>query len=217
MIRSTILEHSGGYYVYRLHDIKINKLCRAFPALCTYLNKVFLTCPNKFFNEGPRSSTLKIKLNADILEVKGHEASVLAKHGLEENKDRFRSAHAKVQLFMLENDSKTIAMEVPIWVMPNEIDNFKSILKSEKPLTGHIDVLRIDDNKIWIYDYKPDARKEKYATTQVFFYALMLSKRTGISLEHFRCGYFDDNVTYLFAPKVDCLRKNELLQNYIEA
>ena len=66
---------------------------------------------------------------------------------------------------------------------------------------GHIDVLRVEDGAIWVWDYKPNASLEKYAATQVFFYALMLSKRTGIPLEKFRCGYFDSYNCYMFKPE----------------
>ena len=87
--------------------------------------------------------------------------------------------------------------------MPSELPNYKRIFNSDEPLTGHIDVLQIEDDKIWVWDYKPNAQLEKYATTQTFFYALMLSKRTGIPLDNFRCGYFDENVAYLFKPDED--------------
>ncbi|MBU4503046.1 MAG: PD-(D/E)XK nuclease family protein [Nanoarchaeota archaeon] len=68
-------------------------------------------------------------------------------------------------------------------------------------MTGHIDILRIEDEKIWVWDYKPNAHKEKYASTQTYFYALMLSKRTGIPLDDFRCGYFDQNHAFAFKPE----------------
>jgi len=108
---------------------------------------------------------------------------------------------------MLENDGTTLAMEIPIWLMPNELAGYKTLFKSEEILTGHIDILRVEDGKIWIWDYKPNANKEKYATTQTFFYALMLSKRTGIDLDKFRCGYFDQNFSYVYKPEKELLLK----------
>lgn len=102
---------------------------------------------------------------------------------------------------MLENDKKSIAIEVPLWLHSHELKDYKKYFNSDEPLTGHIDLLRIQDNKIWIWDYKPNAEKEKFATTQTYFYALMLSKRTGIPLKHFMCGYFDKNYAFTFKPQ----------------
>jgi len=102
---------------------------------------------------------------------------------------------------MLENDNKTVAIEVPLWLNNNELSLYNEIFNSKDTLTGHIDILRIEDEKVWIWDYKPNAIKEKFASTQIYFYALMLSKRTGISLDNFRCGYFDSKDTFIFSPE----------------
>ncbi|MEK6835830.1 MAG: PD-(D/E)XK nuclease family protein, partial [Nanoarchaeota archaeon] len=118
----------------------------------------------------------------------------------------------RIQVFLLENDNNTIAMEVPIWVYPNELKEFTNVFKIKSPLTGHIDVLRIEDNKIWIWDYKPGAYYERYAQTQVYFYALMLSKRTNINLENFRCGYFDEKYAYAFKPDLKLIENKPILE-----
>lgn len=195
--------------------MKSKNLCNnGLGNLKDYLGSVFDKCPNEYFQSGPRSSALKFKMPLDIIEITGHEVSNLARWGLKENNSRFSQAHPRVQSFMLENDGKTIAMEVPIWLEHHEIDDFTSLFKTFQPLTGHIDILRIDDNKIWIWDYKPNAHKEKFASTQVFFYALMLSKRTSIPLENFRCGYFDSSYAYLFKPEISAVRKNKVLSQF---
>lgn len=211
VIQQKVLGHSGGFYCYRLHAAKLQKLCNGFAPLAAYLQHVFDQCPDHYFNSGPRSSALKFKLPLVPNYVVGHEVSTLAGWGLEINKQRFRDAHSKVQLFMLENDSHTIAMEVPLWLHAHEFDSYETIFQSTEPLSGHIDVLRLEDGKIWIWDYKPNAHKEKYAATQVYFYAFMLSKRTGIPLEHFRCGYFDHNHSYVFKPDQVILVQNATL------
>ena len=118
--------------------------------------------------------------------------------GLESN--YYDNAHMNVQMFMLSYDNKTIGIEIPIWLHKEEFANFENLLKSELPLSGHIDLVRIENGKIWIWDYKPNAHREKHAATQTYFYAIMLSKRTGIPLENFRCGYFDDKHSYVFDP-----------------
>jgi len=102
-------------------------------------------------------------------------------------------------------------VEVPIWIKKDELNNFNGIFDSDEPLTGHIDILRIEDGKIWVWDYKPKAFDEKYAATQVFFYSLMLSKRSGIPLSRFRCGYFDERYAFIFKPELKNLIKESLL------
>lgn len=195
------LGHNGGFYLYSVHINKIANLSNGFSELKNFLDKMFDKCPDSYFNSGPRSSTLKVKLPFDIIEVKGHEVSNLAELGLEANRERYSNNHMRVQIFMLENDEKTAAMEVPLWMEHDELDNYINFFRTFEPLTGHVDVLRIDDGKVWIWDYKPNARKEKYADTQVYFYALMLSKRTGIPLDKIRCGWFDHETAFLFKPK----------------
>jgi len=198
------LEHPGGMYIYRVHDQKIKAFCKKDPELMklgNFISSLFDSCPHENFNKGPRGSSLKFRTEHDILELYGHQVSILAKYGLEANKDRFKSNHSKVQLFMLENDRNTVAIEVPIWMNSDELGGFKSLFGSNEPLSGHIDVLGIDEENIWVWDYKPNANKERYASTQVYFYALMLSKRTGIPLERFRCGYFDWERAYVFKPE----------------
>ena len=213
MIKQLHLDHSGGLYIYRTHNEKLRGLCgNGFSSLMNYLDLIFTNCPNEYFKEGPRSSMLKMNLNnLDIRQVAGHEMSTLTRYALEINKERFTSNHQKVQVFMLENDNKTIAMEIPVWLLKNEFDSFKRFFNSEKPLTGHIDILRIEDNKVWIWDYKPRASEEEFASTQVFFYALMLSKRTNIPIEDIRCGYFDEKHAFLFKPDLKLINIRTIL------
>ncbi|MFH1972364.1 MAG: PD-(D/E)XK nuclease family protein [archaeon] len=211
LIKKVSFKH-GWYYFYRVHQPKTEELCQSYPELCNYLEDMFENCPHEYFELEPRSSKLKFKLsNLNLIPANNHEVCELTKQGLIENEARYKSNHSKVQLFMLENDTNTIAIEVPLWLQPEEIEIYENLFQSKNPLTGHIDLIRIENNKIWIWDYKPNASREKYASTQVYFYALMLSKRTGIPLEKFRCGYFDSNDCYIFKPESHHLETNQLL------
>ena len=164
----------------------------------------------KFFNHQP---IIFNKLNnVKLHSIEGHEISKLAKQGYKNS----TTAHNDVEMFLLENDDKTIAVEVPLWIKSNELSCFKELFKSKDPLTGHIDVLRVEDGKIWIWDYKPNAKDEKFATTQTFFYAYMLSKRTNIPIENFRCGYFDQHIAYVFKPQLEMIPQISLLQKFIK-
>ena len=203
-IKHTSFKH-GWFYHYRIHTPKTDELCcDGFCELNNFLNKMFESCPDHYFHVGPRSSHLKFSLDVSPVKVEGHEISKLAELGLKSG--RYKTAHSNVQVYMLENDSSTIGVEVPIWLMPYELELYRSLFDCEDPLTGHIDVLRIEDGLVWIWDFKPKADKEKYATCQVFFYALMLSERTGIPLDKFRCGYFDENLAYIFKPEKEVLQ-----------
>lgn len=199
MILSTSLMH-GAQYHFRLHQEKLTKLCvKDLQKLQDYLLVVMKNCPSIYFDKGPRSSVLKFSVGAELEELQ-HEVSLLARMGLDSN--YYDNAHMNVQMFMLSYDNKTIGIEIPIWLHSDEHPGFSELFDSDLPLSGHIDLIRIENGKIWIWDYKPNAHREKYAATQTYFYAIMLSKRTGIPLENFRCGYFDDKHTYIFNPNM---------------
>lgn len=205
MIRKKCFWH-GWKYDYGMHEPKSNALLNnGFSGLKDYLNSLFLQCPDNYFKEGPRGSKLRFQLpNLDIRRHNDHEVSLLCGYGIEINAERFNTEHMKVQMFMLENDKKTIAMEVPVWFLPEETKEYPQF-RGNFALTGHIDLLRIENNKIWIWDYKPNAESEKYAATQTYFYALMLSKRTDIPIENFMCGWFDTANAFVFRPKAKFL------------
>ena len=198
MIRHTSFAH-GWYYHYRHHVPKTDTLCAGeYAPLRSFIECMHTECPHEHFLHGPRSSKLRFPLEADIHRIKGHEVSALAELGL--TTVERGTPHTKVQLAMLERDEKTIAVEVPLWLHADELQGYAGLFDSSLPLTGHIDVLRIEEGRIWVWDFKPKAEKEKYAATQVYFYSLMLSKRTGIPLEKIFCGYFDEYDTYIFDP-----------------
>ncbi|MDD4877423.1 MAG: PD-(D/E)XK nuclease family protein [Candidatus Nanoarchaeia archaeon] len=205
MIKSKCFWH-GWKYDYGLHNKKAEGLLNnGFSGLKDYLNSLFTKCPDDYFKNGPRGSKLRFQLpNLDIKRHNDHEVSLLCSYGIDINAERFKSEHMKVQMFMLENDKKTIAMEIPVWFSSEETQEHKPIA-GNFPLTGHIDLLRIEDNKVWVWDYKPNAQNEKYAATQTYFYALMLSKRTGIPIENFMCGWFDTANAFVFRPNAKFL------------
>lgn len=197
MILGSSLRH-GGMYHFRVHKAKLEEFCGSDLApLRIFLLETLKSCPTSYFEEGPRSSVLRIPIDSGRVPVK-HEAQFFARIGLDSN--YYDNAHLNVQMFMLGYDKKTIAIEVPLWLLPDEHERFFELFGSDLPLSGHIDLVRIEDGKIWIWDYKPNAHREKFADTQTYFYALMLSKRTGIPLSKFMCGYFDDKNAYVFEP-----------------
>lgn len=218
MIKQKFFKHKGGFYFYKVHQPKMESLMsNGLEQLKNYLNEMFNNCPDKYFDSGPRSSALKFKIpDINVNCLTGHPVSSMAKLGLDINVSRYKSNHMKVQSFMLENDKSTVAMEVPIWLKAEEIDCYNELFKSSEPLTGHIDVLSVEDNNVWIWDYKPKAHLEKFASTQTYFYALMLSKRTNIPLENFRCGYFDKYYAFVFKPEENLLNFSKQLDLFLK-
>jgi hypothetical protein len=199
MILSSSLSHGkGDNYHFRVHKQKLETLCQdKFDRLISYLLRMRTECPNQYFVEGPRSSSLRIQIPVNIQKVT-HEVAHLARMGLDS--DYYNNAHMNVQMFMLSFDKKTLAIEIPIYLTCDELSCFRELFNSELALSGHIDLIRFENGKIWIWDYKPKARREKNAVTQIYFYALMLSKRTGLDISNFMCGYFDDLDVYVFDP-----------------
>lgn len=200
-IKVNSLEHGHGtVYNYSICQEKLEKLSDGvlFP-LQVYLSKVFDKCPSALFlGNGPRSSQLRIPLNVPIEKIDDHEICKMT--GLALKEGPWMTNHEKVQTFMLLNDPHSIAAEIPVWINYFEDPLLAPIVKSTHPVTGHIDLVQIKDGKIWILDFKPNAHREKWAATQTYFYARMLAKRSGLSLENFRCGWFDQHTSYWFNP-----------------
>lgn len=66
-------------------------------------------------------------------------------------------------------------------------------------LTGHIDLVQVRNGVIYLLDYKPKAKKEK-PIEQLTWYALALSRLTGLKLYEFKCAWFDETDYFEFYP-----------------
>jgi hypothetical protein len=186
------------YYRYRLH---LARSRGSITALHAFLASLFESCPNHIFEEsGFRCSKCKVALNTPLNHAADHEIIALARESI--GYTNFKSAHENLQKFFLDRDSATLAAEVPLWLEPREVPGYGKIFNSAESLTGHIDLLRYsaESGNIAVWDYKPHARRERFAATQVFLYAYMLSFRSGIPLAQFSCGYFDEEDAYTFDP-----------------
>ncbi len=192
-IRVTSFYHSKLPYPYRLHLEKAKELKKS---VYKYLHNLSVDCPNHFFNApNVRCSKVDLNLSEEEIEITtsgptDHELIKLAKSS--RGFGNYKSAHQEIEAYLLENDPKTIATEVPIWLESAEFSNYSGMFGSTKPLTGHIDVIRLEnDGKVGIWDFKPDAYHEKRAKYQLFLYGLMFANRTGIPFKTIELGYFD--------------------------
>ena len=205
-IQSKVFQHEQEYF-FKFHTPKLEKLSKEEPRLRDYLLEIYNNCPDEFFSQSLRCSQTKLK-NVELRKrAKNNGAMALAKTALRKVKNN-RMRHPAVQDFMLANDSATIACEVPVYLAPWEVPGM------DRPLSGHIDILQIRNNKIWILDYKPNARYniQRYMT-QVFLYGVCLSRRTKISMDNIGLAYFDDTHYY----EVSIVKQGELPASSLRA
>ena len=69
-----------------------------------------------------------------------------------------------LEKFLMLNDVRTCACEVPVWLQPTDFVDYDERFKTSFCITGHIDILRVEEGgMIGIWDYKPGACNEKRA------------------------------------------------------
>lgn len=187
-----------------------------FEPLQDVLDAVGAECPHFMFKSGARMSQLKPGFNLQEVKFKkkNNYACKLADFALQAVADNYKR-HEVLQKFMLFNDSVTIAAEVPVFLEKEDVEhmrkklNFVIPIDYERdifeesdyrcPVTGHIDLVQVRNNNIHILDYKPNASSAK-PIAQLTFYALALSRLTGLKLYHFKCAWFDQNDYFEFFP-----------------
>ncbi len=212
VIKSVTLNHRQVYH-FRYHRAKLDILLKQkeyrdkrFQDLKNWLEEIPKECPHKYFKDGLRSSQIPAKFDLDevLIEQKQNYATRLAQLALQAvNQNKLR--HEALQQFMLANDSVTVAMEVPIYLLPQDIEHFTEQLRFKVPfklkeiLTGHIDILQIRNGLVHILDFKPKAKREK-PYTQLTLYAMALSRLTGLRLYDFKCAWFDQHSYFEFFP-----------------
>ena len=128
--------------------------------------------------------------------------------------------HSRLQRFMLANDSVTVAVEIPIWLVEDDIaaleEKYRIAILPREPLdpkhpdaghkprqiTGHIDFLQVRNGAIHILDYKPDARTNK-PIAQLTIYALALTRLVpGLRLFDIKCAWFNETCYNEFFPRL---------------
>jgi len=140
-------------------------------ALQRYLQSVFEDIPNHLFHaqDVVRASGAPLRcLGGRIRLVRHdfHDVIDFAKSAI--GAELGTTPHSNLQKFMIANDPQSIACEIPVWIEPREIDRFAALFGGRGPLTGHIDLLRMEQaGRIGVWDYKPRAEFEQTAHLQV--------------------------------------------------
>lgn len=151
-----------------------------------------------------RASQVRMQRYIPLKVTRDNLAQELAEYGLKLARTNYQR-HEEVQNFMLINDATTVAAEVPVYLTGDDIQYFKEkgfcfgFGSKHTPITGHIDLVQIRNNLIYILDYKPGARLEK-PFEQLVTYALALSSRTKLAVKDFKCAWFDDQNYFEFFP-----------------
>lgn len=196
IIKKRFIHHQQPF-LYQYHKIKLN-FATKFPGLIKYLKYLYL--PKGIFENSQRISKTNEKLKdspANVGVSKTNYAVKLAKLALTITKDN-KERHDIIENFMLINDTSTIAAEVPIYlkVSKQKIKDFPTSklkdFEETKPLTGHIDILQIRYNNIYILDYKPEPVNKQQTINQLLLYRKALSRRTFIPKNKIKLAFFND-------------------------
>ncbi len=177
-----------------------------FTPIKRFLEKMFEDCPHHLFQESSRtfSTKQKFSLKHAVIREKENLANRMARLVLQSvsyNPKR----HEILQRFLLVNDSVTVAVEVPIYLFPEDIRHMQPQLGFEIPvsidqvLASHIDFLQIRNGALHILDYKSNAHKDK-PIEQLTLHALALSRLTGLRIYDFVCAWFDQEYYFEFYP-----------------
>jgi transposase-like protein len=118
------------------------------------------------------------QLNFQII---GDEGVVFRRHSNREEKSKKKSKKKSIEEYEQEQEQEKQRYEIP------------------ELLTGHIDFVQVRNGQIHLLDYKPNAKREK-PIEQLTWYALALSRLTGLRLYEFKCAWFDETDYFEFYP-----------------
>jgi len=177
-------------YPFTYHNLKLNLYSKKLPQLKRYINWVERSLPTKMFLNGPRASTIK---HDCFLKPKQKNNIIpkLTKIALA-TYQKPKTAHETIEQFFLINDSTTVCTELPVFINPNEIN----CLNINNPLTGHIDLIQIKYEKLYILDYKPNLNHPEQYTSQLYLYKKAIHKRTNIPEENIIPAVFNEHAYY---------------------
>ena len=196
------MKHFGLWRIYKYNKTNATELAFEYknPKLISLINFLEKICagfvPSWLFTENNSVRVTTIcdelgpKLFGDYYSFILNKESKFKKY-IEialNNKRDASSRHNKVLSEILLKHKNALAIEVPVWM---KYYNDREPLQ----LVGHIDLIEFADNKVWIWDYKPDSKDAKY---QVLFYReLLISLVPGLSSRHINCGWFDNETDYI--------------------
>lgn len=188
-------------YEFKYHQLKLNIAAKEYPRLREYLRTIAASetrnermdreLGKMFESSATRCSSYKPPAQtfppAQVKRLRANNATKMAGLAITLAKNR-AARHEAVEDFFIANDSTTVAVEVPVYLLPEEAPE----LDLKEPLTGHIDLLQFRNGKVFILDYKPD-QDPAAASTQLKLYAKALSKRAGIPMANIATAAFNES------------------------
>ena len=163
------------------------------------------------------SDELIKKIDSEYFKIQNslHNLIELSKNKYYDPSEIYKSHNSPGHEFVLNKilaeDSNSIGMEIPIWMW--HVDHY---------LTGHIDLILVVDDIIYVCDYKPEetpsieTKRLSYSfmrsIPQVASYALVLKKLFG--LEKILCITFNKKGAWIYEPKTTLARLNTFIKKY---
>jgi hypothetical protein len=105
-----------------------------------------------------------------------------------ENKIPGIPGHEPILKNILIKDKNSIAIEVPVW---NEAEN--------KVITGHIDLIQVENDVVKVIDYKPEGNF-LYSLPQVAMYGFLLKEK--LNIKNLKCISFNKNELWEYDPLI---------------
>ena len=185
--------HHRQVYPFTYHHLKLNIHSKQRPELRRYINWIERSLDRDMFLSGPRCSSLDVDHNTKPDEKQNivPELTRLALNSQPKNSNK--SPHEIVEQFFLINDSTTVATELPVFIQPKETD-----LKFDKPITGHIDLVQIRYDNLYILDYKPNLNRPERHASQLHLYKEAIQRRTSIPEHKIHTAVFNRHSYYGF-------------------
>jgi len=174
-------------------EIKLNIHSKQRPELRRYINWLERSLDRKMFLSGPRCSSLNIHHNTSVKQKDNINPELTHLALNSQPKNTKKSPHEIVQDFFLINDSTTVATELPVFIRPKEVD-----LDIDEPITGHIDLIQIRYDNLYILDYKPNLNHPENYASQLLLYKQAIHKRTSIPEHKIHTAAFNRHAYYEF-------------------
>ena len=107
------------------------------------------------------------------------------------------SFHEPILTKLLEGNGDAIAIEIPIW---------KELKEEKSFFTGHIDLITVKDNTIYVCDYKKDAYEIYKSLPQIASYGIMVKERIkghcNLDTFNVKCISFSSHSALEFDPEI---------------
>ncbi|MFW9822857.1 MAG: hypothetical protein ACFFE4_07985 [Candidatus Thorarchaeota archaeon] len=104
------------------------------------------------------------------------------------NKIQGIPGHEPILKNILIKDKNSIAIEVPVW---NEAEN--------KLITGHIDLIQVENDVVKVIDYKPEGNF-LYSLPQVAMYGFLLKEK--LKIKNLKCISFNKHEAWEYDPLI---------------